>query len=443
MGRGKDVAVSAFRAKRKRPNQNKTVESYLLEEKEIDHEHFIRARSLTAELEQVTIKQHNLSLQQFIDTMAQLVSEDEDITEDIKTIRKGFYIYLGTKNRFCTKCDGTGKTEYLRKTKKNEESRPIQNCSTCKGLGKKSKPASFGTKRTYIVRFDKLFRHFGLYNRIDSKNLKFPMEKAKKGKVKPLRYEVLKGLIGHTNQTARKIFWQFLAQSAVREIEGLKIKKSDCYFVDKTCEETKNISEMDRIKIMIRAEKGNKTRVERETFVHIEIQEYVLERLRKIDDDGFVFHNAKTPQQQRSREIPSFEIARKKMIKDGYKELAEKTPDDTKYKITLHSLRKYFVSKVNRMNDSSFGNAIAGHDSQMKELYDGIEPHQLLDMWKQSEKYTSLLNDNSKQAEEMEKEVNTLKSELNKSNEENQKNNQELYEKIFDLMNQLENLKSK
>ena len=440
---GRDVAVAEFRAKRKRPNQDKTVEGYLLEEKEIDHEHFIRARSLTAELEQVTIKQHNLSLQQFIDTMAQLVLENEDITEDIKTIRKGLYTYLGTKNRFCTKCDGTGKTQYLRRTKILKEPRPLQNCSACKGTGKKAKPASFGTKRTYTVRFDKLFRYFGLFNRIDFKNLKFPMEKAKKAKIKPLRYEVLKGLIAYTTLMSRKVFWQFLAQSACREIEGLKIRKSDCYYVDKTGEETKNISEMDRIKIMIRAEKGNKTRVERETFVHIEIQEYVLDRLSKIDDNDFVFHNAETPKKQRSTEIPAFEHARKMMIKEGYKELAEKTPDDTKHKITLHTLRKYFVSKVNRMNDSSFGNAIAGHDFAMKELYDGIEPQELLEMWKQSEKYTSLLNDNSQQTEELEKEVSTLKSELNQSKEENQKNNQELYEKIFDLMNQIENLKSK
>ncbi len=64
-------------------------------------------------------------------------------------------------------------------------------------------------------------------------------------------------------------------------------------------------------------------------------------------------------------------------------------------------------------------------------------------MLKQSKKDTSLLNDNSQQTEELEKEVSTLKSELNQSKEENQKNNQELYEKIFDLMNQIENLKSK
>ena len=76
---GRDVAVAEFRAKRKRPNQDKTVEGYLLEEKEIDHEHFIKASQLIAELEQVTIKVHSLSLQQFIDTMAQLVLENEDI----------------------------------------------------------------------------------------------------------------------------------------------------------------------------------------------------------------------------------------------------------------------------------------------------------------------------------------------------------------------------
>ena len=437
MGRA-DVAVNEFRAKRKRPNQNKTIQSYLVEENQIDHEHFIRARQLTAELEQVTIKQHNLSLQQFIDTMAQLVSEDEDITEDIKTIRKGLYTYLGTKNRFCTKCDGTGKIEYLRKTRTFKESKPLQNCSSCKGTGKKSKPASFGTKRTYTVRFDKLFRYFGLYNRSDFKNLKFPMEKAKKGKTKPLRYEVLKGLIGYTTLKARKIFWQFLAQSAVRMIEGCKIKKSDCYFVDMTGEETKNESEMVRIKVMIRAEKGNKTRVERETFVHREIQDYVLERLRKINDNDFVFHDSKTPKQQQNKENPAFEYARKQMIKEGYRELAEKTPDDTKYKITPHNLRKYFVSKVNRMNDSSFGNAIAGHDDKMQELYDVIEQKELLEMWIESAKYTSLQADNSRRSEELGKEVTSLKTELKKSKEENKRNNQELYDRIFDLMNQID-----
>jgi hypothetical protein len=81
MSSGRNVAVSAFRAKRKQPNQNKTIEEYLNSENKINHGHFVKVNQTCLELEQVTLQEHGLSLQQFIDEMAVLVSSNEDITE--------------------------------------------------------------------------------------------------------------------------------------------------------------------------------------------------------------------------------------------------------------------------------------------------------------------------------------------------------------------------
>ena len=184
MGRSRDIAVSEFRAKRKQPNQNKNHCWLPQSEKETDHEHFKKANQTCSELEQVTLKEHGLTLQQFVDEMGVLVSNNEDITEDIKTIRKALYDYVGKPNRFCTKCEGTGKTKCMRLAKYKDECHKLQTCSSCKGLGKKAKPCSLTTQRGYTVRFDKIFRHFGLFNRIDSSNLKFSMERKKQGKQK-------------------------------------------------------------------------------------------------------------------------------------------------------------------------------------------------------------------------------------------------------------------
>ena len=95
------------------------------------------------------------------------------------------------------------------------------------------------------------------------------------------------------------------------------------------------------------------------------------------------------------------------------------------------------------MNDSSFGNAIAGHTDSMKALYDRIDPDKLVAMWVDSETLTSLVSDNSAKTTQLEKTVDVLKSELEETKIENQRNNKELYDKIFDLMNQIEKLKSK
>jgi hypothetical protein len=264
------------------------------------------------------------------------------------------------------------------------------------------------------------------------------MGKPIKSKPRPLRYEVLKGLISYTTLKQRKIAWQFLAQSAVRDIEGHKIKKSDCIFVDKNANELKNESGMCRIKVMIRAEEGNKLREERETFVHIEIQDYVLQRLRSISDNDYVFHDYKTPKQAQDNDLPAFDKARIAMVKEGFKECAEWTPEHTKHVISLHTLRSFFVSKANRLNDSSFGDVIAGHGEAMKALYDRISPEELLEMWIKSEPLTSLEVDNSTNTDELEKVIDTLKSEMLNMKTENQKTTKSLYDKIFDLMSQID-----
>ena len=459
MGRSSDKAVVAFRAKRKQPTQNKTIETYLKKQKST--EDYNRANELSLELEMVTLKEHGLTLQTWIEQLSELVESNEDITNDVKDIRTAFYEYLAIKNRFCTACNDEGKTECRRlsKIQKNlgKDEKIMGKCKLCNGTKKRKKGCADSTRANYIGRFDKLLRYFGLYNRIDFTNLKINTAKKKKAKRKPLRYDTLTAIIKYTRLVSRKNQWQFLAQSGARLLESCKVKKSDCVFVDVNNVELRDHRNMDRIKIMIRAEKGTKTREERETFVHVELQDYVLERLLNMTNDGYVFHDYDTPEQAESNEDSAFRQVRKEMIKDGYVEMAEMKPDDTQHRISLHTLRYYFISKANRINDSSFGDALAGHTEYMRALYDAIDEDKLLEMWKKSEKYTSLNGDYSAKSQELETTIATLRDELAVTHKENQSkieealkieranmNNQfearskELYNRIFELMDKLE-----
>ena len=107
------------------------------------------------------------------------------------------------------------------------------------------------------------------------------------------------------------------------------------------------------------------------------------------------------------------------------------------------------------MDDSSFGDAIAGHTDLMRGLYDRIDEDELVELWKKSEKRTSLNSNDS--YEEFENTIKTLRSEIATIKEENQtkidealrierqnmksdfeSQSKELYNKIFELMDKLE-----
>ena len=456
-----DNAVLEFEAKRKRPNQDKDLESFLISAKKDSQSTFTNLRAMTRELELVILQDNKITLQQFIDSMGRAIADHDDITNDIKTLRQSYYDYLGVVGRHCTNCNDDGKFENVRLSRKQKEKgndiKIWSRCTLCNGTKKKLKGLAMSTRSAYLIRFDKMFRYFGLYNQIDFKNIEVNKPKKLKFKPKPLEYETLKEIIKTTTKISRKVFWQFLAQSGARVLEGCKTKKSDCIFVDENNKELRNEKGMDRIKVIIRAEKGNKTRVERETFVHVEIQDYVLKRLRSISDSDYVFHNSDTPESAESCEFSAFKTVRLEMLENGFKEMDERKPDSDQHRITVHTLRSFFISKANRMDDSSFGDAIAGHTDLMRGLYDRIDDKELLTLWKKSEKRTSLESDNSVVQEELENTVNALRSELANSQKENQtkidealrierqnmksdfeSQSKELYNKIFELMDKLE-----
>ena len=456
-----DSAVLEFEAKRNTANQGKTLETFLALAKAKSQETFNNLRAMTRELELVILQEHGITLQQFMDSMSRHVVATDDITNDIKTLRQAYYDYLGNIGRHCTTCNDDGKTENLRLSKlqqqKGNNVKIWSKCNQCNGTKKKIKGCAASTKSSYLIRFDKMFRYFGLYNQIDSKNIIVVKPKILKFKPKPLNFDTLQEIIKTTTKISRKVFWQFLAQSGARVFEGCKTKKSDCIFVDENNKELRDEKGMDRIKVVIRAEQGNKTRVERETFVHIEIQDYILNRLRSINDSDYVFHNADTPKSAENCEFSAFKSVRDQMIEAGFKEMDERKPDSDQHRITLHTLRSFFISKANRIDDSSFGDAVAGHTDLMRGLYDRIDDSELLQLWKKSEKRTSLNSDNSVAEEELQNTVNELRSELANSQKENQtkidqtlqierasmqiqfeKQSKELYDKIFELMDKLE-----
>ena len=444
-----DTAVLKFEEKRKRPSKGKSIETFLKMCTKKNRECFNNHNAMTKELEVVILQEHEITLQQWIDSMLNAIANNEDITEDIKIIRQAFYDFMGIVGRPCTACNDDGKLENIRLTKhqkaRGNDVTVWSTCNYCKGTKKKTHAISASTKDSYLVRVDRMLRYFGLYNRVDFKNISIAKPKKIKFKPKPLLRETFIEILNTTTLKSRSVFWQFLGQSACRDMEGCKIRKSHCVGIDENAKELRNFNDpkLDRIRVSIYPEEGNKLRVERETFVHKDIQDYVLNRLQSIDDNDFVFHDYDNAETAENNESSAFQHVRVKMIENGFKEMDERKPTSRQHRITIHTLRSFFISKANRVDDSSFGTNIAGQDNKMVALYDRIDPKALLDLWKESEAYTSLESDDVASNQELQNTVNALKSEIEQNKEENQKNNQELYEKIFDLMNQLEKLKSK
>ena len=436
-----------FREIRKRPTKSLTIEGFLKSKETQNSGSFKQYSSSIDEFGLLLKKKFGLTVTEYIEELL-IAAKDDDITNDVRDIKQSFWDYLGLIGRHCNVCNEQGK-KMIRRNGREFYGR----CYHCDGTKKKKRAASYGTRLNYMSRIDVFLRYFGIFNKIDEKNVKVIKGRKPKGKRKSLSKRLLLAIIDNTVKPRRKKFWQFLAQSGVRDTEGLKLKKCDFVFIDSNGEAINSEHGFDRIRVRIRAEDGNKMRVERDTFVHVELHDYVLDLLRKKGPNDYVFHD-KSLKTAASDEVSAFVYTRNKMIKNGYVEMAEKKPEDTQYAITLHTLRSFFISKANRIDDSSFGDAIAGHDENMKAVYDRLGPKELLDLWKRTEPLLSLSADMDSLTDELEERCRVLTDEISNIKQENdirmkkaldeqkrifvqeiQQREAKLYDKIFKLMN--------
>jgi len=224
-------------------------------------------------------------------------------------------------------------------------------------------------------------------------NLNFP--KVKKRQPYGVKLEELQDIMSPVPYI-KKALYLALVSSGMRIGEALRIQKKDLNF------------SRNRIQITIPAEIA-KNGIERITWLSKEAEKYNIKKINKLDDDELVWGSSK-PLHWENNVISQVIMFGRYTVKANL---------DMKYasgirKITLHSLRSYFITKGNKV-DFGFGHALGGHDYYMKrydedDLYDmylKLEPHlgifdltlknqEITELQKVNEKYQAIVNEKEK-----------------------------------------------
>jgi len=197
----------------------------------------------------------------------------------------------------------------------------------------------------------------------------------------------------------KKTLYLALISSGIRIGEAVRIRKKDLDF------------SRNHIKITVPAE-VSKNGISRITWMSKEAEKYNIKNINKLNDDDRVWRSDK-PLYWENNVISEASMFRR------YTDNANLTARYSSgvRKITLHSLRSYFITKGNKV-DFGFGHALAGHDYYMKsydrydedELYDmylKLEPHlgvfdltlknqEITELQKINEKYQAIVNEKEK-----------------------------------------------
>ena len=200
-----------------------------------------------------------------------------------------------------------------------------------------------------------------------SKNntLKIPLKEKKY----PVKLFQLQEIIG-ISPLKRKQLYLFLISSGMRISEALLMKKKDVSF------------EYDRIMVTIPAE-NSKNREERITFLSEESRKYCQPLFDQKSNDELVFGTGIHIKDDVVNHAKYFANIRKKL---GY---FEKYKTGTS-KITLHSMRAFFISKIIKQNEN-LGHYLAGHSVYMKQ-YERFEIEELIEAYKKSEPELTILD---------------------------------------------------
>jgi integrase len=171
----------------------------------------------------------------------------------------------------------------------------------------------------------------------------------------------------------KKALYLALISSGMRIGEALRIRKKDLDF------------SRSRIMITVSSDVA-KNGMARITWMSKEAERYNIKKINLLqDDDDLVWGSDNVSQWQNN------------VIGEGvmFARYADNAKLDMKYdsgtrKITLHSLRAYFITKGNK-TDFGFGHALAGNDYYMKS-YDRYDPDELFDMYLKLEPHLGIFD---------------------------------------------------
>ena len=226
----------------------------------------------------------------------------------------------------------------------------------------------------YLCWLRKYLHARGIKVDVDDMNVYFKQNNTIKPVLKelkhPLKLSEIQSIISMADITRQRIY-SVLISSGIRIGEAMSLKKSDLSF------------EHDRVMITIRAENA-KNGEERITFMSQEAQVLCQPLFDNKTSDEMIFGNPKITSASRvTNETQLFDRLRKRLgLTETYKSGTAK--------ITLHSMRSYFVSKITK-NNENLGHALAGHSVYMKR-YERFDIPELVEAYIKSEPELTIMD---------------------------------------------------
>ncbi len=249
------------------------------------------------------------------------------------------------------------------------------------------KKVSHDTIIIYLCWLRKYLHARGIKIDVDDMNIYFKQNNTIKPVLKelkrPLKLSEIQRIVSVSDVKRQRIY-SVLVSSGIRIGEAMSLKKSDLSF------------EHDRVMITIRAENA-KNGEERLTFMSEEARQLCQPLFDSKTPDSLIFGNDGIANASRvTNETQLFDRTRKRLG------LTEKYKSGTA-KITLHSMRSFFVSKMTK-NNENLGHALAGHSVYMKR-YERFDIPELVEAYIKSEPELTIMDLTRK-----DNEIKTLKN---------------------------------
>ena len=233
---------------------------------------------------------------------------------------------------------------------------------------------SYATLVIYLCWLRKYLHARGVKIDVDDMNEYFSKNGTMKIPLKEKKYATklheLQSIIGRCNLQEKQLYL-VLISSGMRIGEALSIRKNDLNF------------EYDRVMITIRAEHA-KNKEERITFISEEARRICQPLFDMLCPDELVFGTETISRTSNvTNENQVFDRLRKRLgLVDRYK--------SGTHKITLHSMRAFFISKMIKVNEN-LGHALSGHSSYMKQ-YERLEISELIEAYIKSESELTIID---------------------------------------------------
>ncbi len=280
---------------------------------------------------------------------------EEKLTVKEHGTKKNYSVMFNKFDRFCKEKFNRSMDEVIKELKVSSEDEVFDTLQMWINSNKNT-ASTVRTQFSYLNNYLH-FRGIKLDTKDIQRNLTFP-SKIREERF-PLELEHIRKIFTVTGFN-KKLLYLCQISSGMRMGELLQIRKRDLEFDKRII-----------IHIPAKVAKFNKART---TFFSIEAQNLLIPRLKKMTDADFLFPH-RTTKIDSSRNVESQNLV-KYLEKVGLDMRYESTGY---HKITTHSFRSYFITKISR-HDPNFAKFLAGQEGYLLQ-YDRMTTKQKLDKY--------------------------------------------------------------